>query len=164
MELISQPQPFPSSISSSDHTSTMTIATDGPYSMITIDTGSELLHIPLDMQAASKVADDKRKRIATASHCFRQRRKEKERETNKKFSELEQKIRKIEEVRDYYRDVPARTSGQAPLLPQPLSPGQMRLKFLNAPIGQSSARFQDPDPNVGRNASTNAPARGSHAF
>lgn len=132
--------------------------------MITMDTGSELLHVPFDMQAASKVADDKRKRNATASHRFRQRRKEKERETTKKFSELEQKIRKLEEERDYYRDIAARTSGQAPLLPQPLSLGQMRFEFLNAPIGQSSARSQDSDRNYGRNASAYAPPRGSHAF
>lgn len=161
---LSQPQPFPSSISSSDHTSTMTLGTDGPYSMMTMDTGSELLHVPLDMQAASKVADDKRKRNATASLRFRQRRKEKERETTKKFSELEQKIRKLEEERDYYRDIAARTSGQAPLLPQTLSLEQMRLEFLNAPIGQSSARSQDSDRNDGRNANAYAPPRGSHAF
>lgn len=99
--LISQPQPFPSSISSSDHTSTMTLAADSRYSMMTMDTGSELLHVPVDMQAASKVADEKRKRNATASHSFRQRRKEKERENTKKFSELEQKIRELEEERDY---------------------------------------------------------------
>ena len=74
MALISQPQPFPGSISSSDHTSTMTLSTDGPYSIMTMDTGSELQSVPLDMQAASKVADEKRKRNATASHRFRQRR------------------------------------------------------------------------------------------
>lgn len=164
MALISQPQPFPSSISSSDHTSKMTLGTDGPYSMMTMDTGSELLHVPLDMQSASKVADEKRKRNATASYRFRQRRKEKERETTKKFSELEQKIRKLEEERDYYRDIAARTSGQAPLLPQPSSLGQMRLEFLNAPIGQSSARSQHPDRNSGSNISAYAPPRGSHAF
>jgi len=156
--LISQPQPFPSFISSSDHTSTMTLGTNGQYPMMTMDTGSELLHVPVDMQAASKVADEKRKRNATASHRFRQRRKEKERENTKKFSELEQKIRELEEERDYYRDVAACSSGQAPVLPQP---GQMRLNSLNAPISQSSARSQDPDCNSGRNASIYAPPRGA---
>ncbi len=79
----------------------MTLAADGRYSMMTMDTGSELLHVPVDMQAASKIADEKRKRNAAASHSFRQRRKAKERETTKKFSELEQKIRELEEERDY---------------------------------------------------------------
>lgn len=136
----------------------MTLGTDGRHSMMTMDTGSELLHVPNDMQAASKVADEKRKRNVTASHRFRQRRKEKERENKKKFSELEQKIRELEEERNYYRDVAAGSLGQAPILPQP---GQMRVDLLNAPISQSSARSQDPDHNGGRNASAYAPPRGA---
>ena len=88
----------------------MTFSINGLYLIITIDR-NELLYIPLNIQVASKVADDKRKRNTTAFHRFRQRRKEKERETNKNFSELEQKIRKLEEERDYYRNIAAYTSG-----------------------------------------------------
>lgn len=112
----------------------MTPGTDVRYLMVTMDTGNDLLHVPVDRQASSKVADEKRGRNATASHRFQQRRKEKDLEIAKKILELEQMVRKLVEERDYYRNVAARTSGQPPLLPQQLPLGQMRLNLLNAPI------------------------------
>lgn len=51
------------------------------------------VHIPVDVQAASKVADAKRRRNAGASARFRARRKEKERETSIKISLVEQQLR-----------------------------------------------------------------------
>jgi len=154
--LISQPQFFPSFIFSSDHISTMTLDTNDQYSMMMMNTESELLYVSVDMQAASKVADEKRKRNVTTSHRFQQRRKEKKREYTKKFSKLEQKIQELEEERDYYRNVAGRSSGQTSVLSQS---GQMQLDSLNASISQSSARSQNSDRNDGRNASIYASHR-----
>lgn len=134
----------------------MTLGTNDQYSMMIMNTESELLYVPVDMQAASKVADEKRKRNVTTFHRFRQRRKEKKREYTKKFSKLEQKIQELEEERDYYRNVAGRSSGQASVLPQS---EQMQLDSLNASISQSSARSQNPDRNNDRNASIYASHR-----
>jgi len=69
------------------------------------------------VQVASKVVNEQRKRNVIVSHRFRQRRKEKKRETFKKISKLEQRVRAIKEKRDFYheerdyfRDVATRTS------------------------------------------------------
>jgi hypothetical protein len=50
------------------------------YQLMTLDTNQGPIQVPIDVQVASKVADEKRKRNATASHRFRRRRKEKDRE------------------------------------------------------------------------------------
>ena len=175
----SQPQSFFSnSFPSSDPASTMSqvaFGTEGQYRMITLDTEKGPLQVPVDVQAASKVADEKRKRNATASHRFRQRRKEKERETSEEISKLEQRVRAMEEERDFYhgerdyfRDVATRTSSQAPLLPRPLSPRQRLHTSLSAPMGYSNAQSQDAesgDRNGGRNTrlrtSAYAPRQGA---
>ena len=75
----------------------------GTYHLMTLDTEQGPIQVPVDVQAASKVADEKRKRNATASHRFRQRRKEKERETSSNIAKLEHQIREMAEERDYYR-------------------------------------------------------------
>ena len=54
----------------------------GAMQLMTLDTEQGPIQVPVDVTAASKVADEKRKRNATGSHRFRQRRKEKERETD----------------------------------------------------------------------------------
>ncbi len=155
--------------------SQVAFGTEGQYRMITLDTENGPLQVPVDVQAASKVADEKRKRNATASHRFRQRRKEKERETSEEISKLEQRVRAMEEERDFYRgerdyfrDVATRTSSQAPLLPRPLSPRQRRHTSLSAPMGYSNAQSQDAesgDRNGGRNTrlrtSAYAPRQGA---
>ncbi|KAF2132179.1 hypothetical protein P153DRAFT_285140 [Dothidotthia symphoricarpi CBS 119687] len=61
------------------------------------------VQIPVDVQAASKVADEKRRRNAGASARFRARRKEKEREASVSISRLEQQLRNALEDADYYR-------------------------------------------------------------
>jgi len=120
--------------------------------VITLDTENGPLQVPIEVQAASKVADEKRKRNATASHRFRQRRKEKEHETNQATLKLEQKIRDIEVERefyrgerDYFRNVVTRTPGQARLLPRPLSPRQRRHVSVRGPTGYSNTYSQDPE-------------------
>lgn len=53
------------------------------HQILTFETEQGPIQVPLDVQAASRGADEKRKRNATASHRFRQRRKEKEQEISK---------------------------------------------------------------------------------
>jgi hypothetical protein len=61
------------------------------------------VQIPVDVQAASKVADEKRRRNAGASARFRARRKEKEREASMSISRLEQQLRDAIEDAEFYR-------------------------------------------------------------
>ncbi|KAF1914041.1 hypothetical protein BDU57DRAFT_558946 [Ampelomyces quisqualis] len=61
------------------------------------------VQIPVDVQAASKVADEKRRRNAGASARFRARRKEKEREASMSISRLEQQLRNALEDAEFYR-------------------------------------------------------------
>lgn len=89
------------------------------------DTDQSLTLIPVDVQAASKMADEKRKQNADASARSRQRRKKKEREASQTFSRLQE----IAEERDFYRgerdflrDFIARRMGQAQVPPRPSYP------------------------------------------
>jgi hypothetical protein len=61
------------------------------------------VQIPVDVQAASKIADEKRRRNADASARFRARRKEKEREASMSISRLEQQVRDAIDSADFYR-------------------------------------------------------------
>ena len=92
----------------------ISIGGDSPYGTPTgsIHNGVQLMtyytnkgptQIPVDVQAASREADEKRKRNAGASARFRQRRKEKEREASHTIAKLEGEVRKIGEERDSYR-------------------------------------------------------------
>ncbi|KAI4250153.1 MAG: hypothetical protein L6R40_000325 [Gallowayella cf. fulva] len=74
-----------------------------PYQIYTLDTSAGPIHVPVDVQAASKVADEKRKRNATASHRFRQRRKEKEMETSRNIEKLEAQIAGLTKEKEFYR-------------------------------------------------------------
>ncbi|MCJ1456661.1 hypothetical protein MMC28_007023 [Mycoblastus sanguinarius] len=62
------------------------------YQMMTVEAENGPVEVPINVQAASKVADEKRKRNATASYRFRQRRKERESETSQNISKLEDQI------------------------------------------------------------------------
>jgi len=152
----SQPQSsFSNSFLSSGPSSIMSqeaFGTEGQYRMMTLETENGPLQVSVDVQAASKVADEKRKRNATASHRFRQRRKEKERGTSQHISKLEQQIREIKEdrefyrgERDYFRNVATRAPGLTRLPPRPLSPRQTRHTSLGGPAGYSNAQSQDPE-------------------
>lgn len=61
--------------------------------MMILETKQDSFQVPLDVQTASKSADQKRKRNATASHRFRLRRKAKEQETSENISNLEAQVR-----------------------------------------------------------------------
>ena len=133
----------------------------GSYQMMTLDTENGPIQVPVDVQAASKVADEKRKRNATASHRFRQRRKEKERETSQNIAKLEQQIREMEEERehyrrerDYFREMATRNPGHAHLLPRPISPRQRRHASFGGAMGLGNVQYQSPEGgnrNGGRN-------------
>ncbi|KAL8849693.1 MAG: hypothetical protein Q9221_005303, partial [Calogaya cf. arnoldii] len=108
-------------------------AAQSPYHMMTLDTDHGPIQVPVDVQAASKVADEKRKRNATASHRFRQRRKEKERETSQNIEKLESQIGQLaaekdfyRQERDYFRSLVCRNPSQAHLTARPPSPRHIR--------------------------------------
>ena len=149
-----QPQSsFSNSFPSSGPSSIMlqeAFGTEGQYRMMTLETKNGPPQVSVDMQAASKFANEKRKRNATASHRFRQRRKEKERGTSQHISKLEQQIREIKEdrefyrgERDYFRNVATRAPSLARLPPRPLSPRQTRHISLGGPTGYSNTQSQD---------------------
>ena len=136
--------------------------TGGSIRVMTLETEHGPIQVPVDVQAASKVADEKRKRNATASHRFRQRRKEKERETSQNIAKLEQQIREMEEdrehyrrERDYFRDVAVRNQG-AHIGPRPISPRSTR----HASMDMITMQYQSSEGN-GRSSGRNTRRRTS---
>lgn len=88
-----------------------------------------LLPVELDVEQASKTANEKRKRNAGASARFRQRRKEKEREASQTIANLERELHAVEDERnhyrserDFFRDLYARQVGPGQLSQRPLTP------------------------------------------
>ncbi|QDS68621.1 hypothetical protein FKW77_001388 [Venturia effusa] len=73
------------------------------YQVLTIDTTQGHMQMPVEVQTASRVADEKRKRNAGASARFRQRRKEKEREASSRISNLEQELAWAQEDSRHYK-------------------------------------------------------------
>ncbi|KAJ4504765.1 hypothetical protein HRR75_007577 [Exophiala dermatitidis] len=75
-----------------------------PSYQMTLDTdqGPMVVPVQLDLQQASKVADEKRKRNAGASARFRARRKEKEKEASQTIAGLQQELNDMTEERDFY--------------------------------------------------------------
>lgn len=105
----------------------------------TAEDGSQFM-VPVDVQAASKVADEKRARNAGASARFRERRKAREKEADTAIKKLEQQARDLErrnkeledqvnhykEDRDRFRDIVYRTPGISHLATQVTpSPGNL---------------------------------------
>ncbi|KIV94596.1 hypothetical protein PV10_02348 [Exophiala mesophila] len=100
---------------------------------MTLDTahGPMVVPVEMDLQNASKVADEKRKRNAGASARFRQRRKEKEREASQTIAGLQVELRELIEERDFYlaernhfrdlaqRHIPLSQLGTRPRSPPP---------------------------------------------
>ncbi|KAK5101554.1 hypothetical protein LTR70_000719 [Exophiala xenobiotica] len=114
---------------------------------LSTDQGPMILGVEVDVQQASKMADEKRKRNAGASARFRQRRKEKEQVAASTIGELRRQIREITEDRDFYlgernllRDLVARTPG-VQLPPRPPSPRLGR--------SQSAARYARSEESPG---------------
>ncbi|KAF2771163.1 hypothetical protein EJ03DRAFT_269204 [Teratosphaeria nubilosa] len=116
------------------------------YQMMTLETTSGTVQLPVDVQAASRVADEKRRRNAGASARFRQRRKEKEKEASVTISRLEQQVKELSEDADFYkreRDYMAgllvHLPGGERHFPRPQSPRRRR----------SSTTLQGSSGNVG---------------
>lgn len=79
--------------------------------MLPMNTDLGQFYIPVDVQAASRVADEKRARNAGASARFRERRKAKEQQASSNIQRLEQQSRDLErkliaaeQERDFYRN------------------------------------------------------------
>ncbi len=68
--------------------------------MTTLGTEQGLIQVPVDVQAGSQAAGEKRKRNATASRAFRQRQKGKD----WKIANLEALLRKTVKEKDHYRE------------------------------------------------------------
>lgn len=101
--------------------------------MMTLKTSEGDVRFPVDVQAASRVADEKRRRNAGASARFRERRKRKEMEASQTIAKLEQQIKEKTEEADFYRqdrDILASIISQFPggreHLPRPQSPRTRR--------------------------------------
>jgi hypothetical protein len=95
------------------------------------------VQIPVDVQAASKGADEKRKRNARASSRFRARRKVKMEEDSRKIPELEQQVRdafdSIEfyrKERDYFRSIVYQQPGAERYHARAASPQLKRLSVV----------------------------------
>ena len=143
------------------------------YHLMTLDTEQGPIQVPVDVQAASKVADEKRKRNATASHRFRQRRKEKERETSSNIAKLEHQVREMTEERDYYRSerdyfrsLSASMPSHVHIAPRPPSPRHIRQAQLGASGTFVSGQWHESEENnrstrnTRRRTSNYAPAPG----
>jgi hypothetical protein len=72
--------------------------------MLETDQGPMVVPVELDLQQASKMADEKKKRNAEASARFRARRREKEKEASQTISALQQELQELREERDFYRN------------------------------------------------------------
>ena len=127
----------------------------GSYQM-TFDTESGPMVVPVevDVQQASKMADEKRKRNAGASARFRARRKEKEKEANQTIDSLQKVIRDVTEEKDFYlgernfyRDFVARVLGPNQLPGRPPSP---QARTLLPPPPTSGLVGEDPPSRWGR--------------
>ncbi|KAG9536795.1 hypothetical protein KCU79_g21024, partial [Aureobasidium melanogenum] len=101
--------------------------------MMTLKTTEGDVRFPVDVQAASRVADEKRRRNAGASARFRERRKRKEMEASQTIARLEQQVKDMTEDADFYRqdrDILASIVSQFPggreHLPRPQSPRTRR--------------------------------------
>lgn len=124
------------------------------YSMrLDTEHGTITVPVEMDVQQASKVADEKRKRNAGASARFRQRRKEKEKEASVTIASLEKDIRALEDERDFYfgernfwRDFGARTVGAGQLPPRPRSPMPRRPSIPMSSEGGSVQSLEQAPP------------------
>ncbi|PSK50462.1 Regulatory protein cys-3 [Elsinoe australis] len=120
------------------------------YQLMTVQTANGTVQVPVDIQAASRLADEKRRRNAGASARFRERRKKKEMEASSTIRKLETQVKHLSEDLDFYRrerDYLANVVMQAPgadrHFPRPASPRLRRESSVAASAGDSSDRGYD---------------------
>ncbi|KAF1817008.1 hypothetical protein P152DRAFT_469505 [Eremomyces bilateralis CBS 781.70] len=126
------------------HNSIPVAAASQSIQVFTISTAKGPVQVPVDVQAASRVADEKRRRNAGASARFRARRKEKEREASTTISRLEQRLRDALEDAEFYRserdflvEAVCRVPGGArEFFPRPESPCRNRREVSATPTGE----------------------------
>ncbi|GAB7353695.1 hypothetical protein MBLNU459_g4099t1 [Dothideomycetes sp. NU459] len=126
------------------------------YQLMTLKTTEGDVRFPVDVQAASRVADEKRKRNAGASARFRERRKKKEIEASVTIAKLEQQLKNVAEDADFYkreRDTLATIVHQMPggerHFPRPQSP-RVRRNVSN-PTTSMRGQREEHSPEIGRN-------------
>ena len=120
------------------------------YQTMTSETPSRTVQCPVDVQAASRVAYEKRRRNAGASARFRQRRKEKDKEASTTISRLKQQVKKIGEdaafykrERDYLAGILVHVPDGKRYFPRPTSPQQRRSSSVSSsgPSGNVSSAY-----------------------
>ena len=133
------------------------------YQILTFETEQGPIQVPIDVQAASKITDRKRKRNATASHRFRQRRKVQEQESSIKISGLKAQLWELTKEKDYYqreRDFLQNVVLQyrIPISTRPLSPRRRRHASLRGPqVADNETSVQTEDRNTLRRITTYLP-------
>ena len=107
-----------------------------------------------DVQAASRVADEKRRRNAGASARFRQRRKEKEKEASTTIGRLEQQVKELSEDADFYRrerdmfrGILSTIPGSERHLQRPPSPRLRRSSIVSIPGHSGSSTIGEQVPS-----------------
>ncbi|KZF26205.1 hypothetical protein L228DRAFT_235307 [Xylona heveae TC161] len=135
------PASHPSPASDGRYGPIMMPSAQSGYQLMTLETDQGPIQVPVDVQAASRVADEKRRRNAGASARFRQRRKEKEREASHTISKLEQQVRDLAEdadfyrqERDHFRKIAYDAGGKGQMVPRPPSPRQRRMLQSSGPL------------------------------
>ncbi len=73
--------------------------------MLTLETKQDLIQIFFDVQAASKVADEKCKRNVIISHKFQKQRKDKKQKISNNISNIEAQVREMIKERDFLQNV-----------------------------------------------------------
>ena len=101
------------------------------YHMMTFETEQGLIQLPVDLQAGSQAADEKRRRNTIASQKFRQRRREKDQQTSNKISELEAQLKYYQRERDYLQGL--LQENRIPIPPRVPSPRRRRPASFGGP-------------------------------
>lgn len=94
-QVLDQPQPF-----FTDLPAWSNAAGGSTYQTMIPNTESSPMQVRVDVQAAARVADEKRKRNATASQRFRQRRKQKELEAAERSQKLDHRLNVLREMKN----------------------------------------------------------------
>ncbi|PNS21843.1 Regulatory protein cys-3 [Sphaceloma murrayae] len=120
------------------------------YQLMTVQTANGTVQVPVDVQAASRLADEKRRRNAGASARFRERRKKKEMEASQTIRKLETQVKELSEDCDFYRrerdnlvSVVMQAPGGERLFPRPASPRLRRAPSSAASTGDAAERRYD---------------------
>lgn len=131
------------------------------YQMMTLQTSAGAVQVPVDVQAASRVADEKRRRNAGASARFRARRKEKEKESTSTISKLEMQVKDLTEDVEFYRrergylmNIVMQVPGGDRHFPRPQSPRHRRVSYQPSTSGSGdylSGHEMSRSPGDGRN-------------